>query len=236
MARSFFALPLLWLSFATVSLAGVVQPSSASPQLPLEAIQEAAVGYDVPADYGGSQLDSSAGLGEPLNIIISALSSPEVLTNKGLENWARSIAFSTECLGFHLGNPQTANLGDGLGWQNETAVLRFDYDNAITGSCLESFTGGNHFRFWKQATTGAYFLAASIEEWIGEHHNIIPNGYDKGRDVIVITATGHTKYMMNEYLTASYYVTGLLKPGTEGINHNISIDGRVAVLTIAKIA
>ena len=58
----------------------------------------------------------------------------------------RSIGFSTECFGFHLGNPQTANLGDGRGWQNETAVLRWDYDNAMDGSCLESFTGMLHLR------------------------------------------------------------------------------------------
>jgi hypothetical protein len=70
----------------------------------------------------------------------------------------------------------------------------------MDGSCLESFTGikficlmvfnwsdtvrlfpgGNHFRFWNQVTTGAYFLAVSVEQWIGEHHNIVPDGYDIG--------------------------------------------------------
>jgi len=191
-------------------------------------------GYIPPADYGGSQLDSSAGLGEPLNVIISGLSSPEVLTTTGIIDWARSIGFSTECFGFHLGNPQTANLGDGRGWVNQTAVLRYDYDNAIAGSCLESLTGGNHFRFWNQVTTGAYFLAVSEEEWVGEQHNIVPNGYDIGRDSLVITATGNTKYQDNRYNTTSYYVSGLLHNGTNGINHNISIDGLVAILTITR--
>jgi len=192
------------------------------------------VPYINPADNGGSQLDSSAGLGEPLNVIVSGLSSPAVLTKNGFENWARSIGFSTECLGFHLGGPQSANLGDGRGWQNETAVLRYDYDNAMAGSCLESFTGGNHFRFWTQVTTGAYFLAVSVEQWIGEHHNIVTDGYDLGRDSVVVRATGKTQFGNNKYSTTSYFITGLLQPGTEGINHNISIDGRVAVLTITK--
>lgn len=42
------------------------------------------------------------------------------------------------------------------------------------------FLGGNHFRFWQQTTTGAYFLATSHEEWLGEQHTIEPNGYDIG--------------------------------------------------------
>jgi len=192
------------------------------------------VPYIPPAANGGSQLDSSAGLGEPLNIIISALSSAEVLSTKGIENFARSIGFSTECLGIHIGNPQTANLGDGLGWQNETAVLRYDFDNAMDGSCLESFLGGNHFRFWRQATTGAYFLAVSVEQWAGKNHNIVPDGYDIGRDSLMVRATGNTQYAGNQYTTSSYFVTGLLQPGTQGINHNISIDGRVGVLTVTK--
>jgi len=219
--------------FAVISFA---QHSDEAPvfldQHPIQ--QNPGVPYTNPADNGGSQLDSSAGLGEPLNVIVSGLSSPEVLSTEGIENWARSIGFSTECLGFHLGGPQTANLGDGRGWQNETAVLRWDYDNAMAGSCLESFTGGNHFRFWRQNTTGAYFLAVSVEQWVGKHHNIVTDGYDLGRDAVVLRATGKTKYNMNQYSTTSYFVTGLLKPGVEGINHNISIDGRVAVLTVIK--
>ncbi|KAF8322093.1 hypothetical protein DL93DRAFT_2205069 [Clavulina sp. PMI_390] len=241
------------LSFRDYALgrAIIVEPRTSTLELVREDIEGAAVGFDIPADNGGSQLDSSAGLGEPLNVIISNLSSPEVLTTAGLENWARSIYFSTECLGIHIGGPQTANLGDGLGWQNQTAELRFDFESAYLGTCLESLVGcrmahmqlpatavalgGNHFRFWKQVTTGAYFLAASVEEWAGDGHNIVPNGYDEGRDGIVQGATGVTKYQTNWYLTTSYYVSCLLQPGTEGINHNISIDGRVAVLTITKI-
>jgi len=195
-----------------------------------------AVAYNIPAASGGSQLDSSAGLGEPLNVIISGYSSPEVLTLSGIELWARSINFSTECFGLHLGDPQTANLGDGRGWVNETVVMRYDYDNAIDGTCLESLTGGNHFRIWQQHSSSAFFFATSVEEWLGEHHTIAPNGYDLGRDQLVASATsGQTEYFMMKYTATVEYVSGLLQPGSEGINHGISIDGQVAVLTITRV-
>ena len=56
------------------------------------------------------------------------------------------VCSSQECLGFHLGAPQTANLGDGNGSKNQIVELRQDFGNDILGSCLESIFGGNHFR------------------------------------------------------------------------------------------
>jgi hypothetical protein len=70
-------------------------------------------------------------------VIISAKSSPEVLTIDGFLQYAQTIGLyaasnfisafddkfyfsDTECLGLHRGNPQTANLGDGRGDVNET--------------------------------------------------------------------------------------------------------------------
>ncbi|KAF8320788.1 hypothetical protein DL93DRAFT_2124390 [Clavulina sp. PMI_390] len=159
-----------------------------------------------PASNGGSQLDSSAGLGEPLNIIVSALSSPDVLTDDGFLNWAKSIHFSTECMGFHIGNPQTANLGDGLGSQNQIAVIREDFNNVGLGTCLESLAGGNHFRYWRQ-----------------------------GRDRIVRAANGTTSFHGTTYATAVEFLDNLLPVGSNGINHGISVDGRVALLTISKV-
>lgn len=70
---------------------------------------------------------------------------------------------------FHLeGNPQSANLGDGNGWVNQTVCppplvlimcqkltkprshiqmeLRADFADYELGTCLESLVGGNHFR------------------------------------------------------------------------------------------
>lgn len=49
------------------------------------------VPYYIPADNGGSQLDSSAGLGKPLNVIISNLSSPSVLTKAGLIKYSKYV-------------------------------------------------------------------------------------------------------------------------------------------------
>lgn len=47
--------------------------------------------YNVTAG-GGSMLDNAGdGLGEPLNVIISGLSSADVLTDDGIVNYARSI-------------------------------------------------------------------------------------------------------------------------------------------------
>ena len=55
-----------------------------------------------------------------------------------------------ECFDAHMGSPQTANLGDGKGWVNQTLELRNDYGNPDIGTCWESLAGGNHFRLWSQ--------------------------------------------------------------------------------------
>ncbi|KAG5716329.1 hypothetical protein E4T56_gene10709 [Termitomyces sp. T112] len=114
-----------------------------------------------------------------IQIIISGLSSPNVLTDDGIVNFARAIGLyvpqemsgmdtamtfsSTECLGIHLGAPQSANLGDGNGFVNQTIELRQDYGDPEAGTCLESLVGGNHFRVFRQngptANSGALFLA-----------------------------------------------------------------------------
>ncbi|KAF8529885.1 hypothetical protein JB92DRAFT_2825755 [Gautieria morchelliformis] len=184
------------------------------------------VAFFSPTDGGGSMLDSSAGLGEPLNVIISGLSSPDVLTDDGLLNWANSIGFSTECLGIHIGTPQTANLGDGNGPLNEIKVIRQDFGNSETGTCLESAIGGDHFRYWRQngptANSGALFLAVSHEEVE------LLSYYDE----LVSAATGTTSFGGVTYSTTAEAVTGLLEAGSAGINHGIAIDGIVQLLTI----
>ena len=53
---------------------------------------------------------------------------------------------SEECFDIHLGAPQSANLGDGNGWVNQTIELRQDFGSAALGTCLETLVGGNHFR------------------------------------------------------------------------------------------
>lgn len=47
--------------------------------------------YVDPRIDGGSMLDASAGLGEPLNVIVSANSAPEVLTEDGFLEYSRAV-------------------------------------------------------------------------------------------------------------------------------------------------
>ncbi|KIY53704.1 hypothetical protein FISHEDRAFT_32828 [Fistulina hepatica ATCC 64428] len=175
-------------------------------------------------------------LGEPLNVIISGLSSPEVLTESGFLTFARSIHFSKECLGIHLGGPAAANLGDGNGPVNQTVEYRYDYDDIALGTCLETLIGGNHLRIYNQngslADSGALFLAVSVEEDLEEGHTVMPNGYDLGRNRLAESAVGTHKYDGKTYTTTAENITGLLEAGSTGINHDISIDGIVTLLTI----
>ncbi|KAF8131817.1 hypothetical protein EV363DRAFT_1398237 [Boletus edulis] len=203
---------------------------------------------------GGSMLVNTLnGYGEPLNVIVSGESSPEVLTDDGLVNYARAIGFSEECFGIHLGTPFPANLGDGNGWVNQTIELRQDYGDSGAGTCLESLIGGNHFRwvpivrvvkgliwmgdrmFRQNGTTadsGGLFLAVSKEEPATDHHDIIPDGYNIGRDSLVASAIGETNFNGVRYMTQAGNISGLLAPGDQGINHGIAQDGIVTLLTV----
>ncbi|KAF9449127.1 hypothetical protein P691DRAFT_584933 [Macrolepiota fuliginosa MF-IS2] len=226
-------------------------------------------GYYDPLQSGGSMLTQipvtyPAGQGEPLNAIITGRSDARVLVdaevNGGLRNYFLSFGFSGECLGQHSGSDQAANLGDGNGYKNETSVIRWNYGDPELGSCKETIQGGNHFRYWvqdgPQRNTGAVFLAASYEKPIAQQHDIIPNGYNLGRDWLIgnitgssvptanltntTTYTGSTSWAGYTYQTDISYVSGLLADTNDGINHNItvgldgvnSVDGLVAVLDI----
>lgn len=60
-----------------------------------------AVAYYNPADNGGSMLDvAAAPLGEPLNVIVSGLSSADVLTLDGLTNYAKAVGLCVSCLSY----------------------------------------------------------------------------------------------------------------------------------------
>ncbi|KAJ7782995.1 hypothetical protein B0H16DRAFT_1709825 [Mycena metata] len=195
-----------------------------------------------PTSAGGSYArrrggSNPADLGEPLNVIISGLSSPDVLTDDGFLNFARAIGFSTECLGLHLGGPQSANLGDGNGYVNQTVELRQDYGDSVLGTCLESLIGGNHLRVFRQngpsADTGALFLAVSKEENVAEGHTIVANGYNIGRDQLVTNATNGTPSFDGvKYSSTLEIQTGLLPAGSTGVNHGIATDGVTKVLTV----
>jgi hypothetical protein len=199
--------------------------------------------FFAPKDGGGSQLGSfvAGQPGEPMNIIISGLSDPEVLTDKGFENYAKSLGFSIECLDQHKGGPMQADLGDGNGRVDQTVELREDFGVSFLGigTCLESLNGGNHFRMWRQngpkANSGALFLAASTEKNVQDHHDIEDDGYNKGRDLIVKAATannGETSHDGIKYQTTSKTVSDLLPAGADGVNHGVAQDGSVTVLTV----
>ncbi|KAG1873127.1 hypothetical protein F4604DRAFT_1925622 [Suillus subluteus] len=195
------------------------------------------VAYYNPTAGGGSMLiNAGDGAGEPMNVIISGLSSPAVLTFDGALNFARAIGFSEECFGLHLGGLMPANLGDGNGWVNQTIELRQDYGSAGGGTCLESLVGGNHFRIFVQngtaADSGALFLAVSREEPLSKHHDIVPDGYNIGRDQLVSAAVGETWFHGVKYSTTAQNITGLLAAGSDGINHGIALDGIVKLLTV----
>lgn len=204
------------------------------------------------------------GLGEPLNLIISGKSAAAVLkdteTDGGLRNYFLAVGFSGECLGQHAGNGQGANLGDGLGYRNETAVIRWNYGDPQLGTCRESIEGGNHFRYWtqngKSANSGAVFMAVSYEKPVKFNHDIVVNGYNLGRDEFVGNATGQwingstltdSSTFSGSISTGGYtyetnvrYISGLLQNSSEGINHaetvgidnKTAIDGLVALLDV----
>ncbi|KIP06598.1 hypothetical protein PHLGIDRAFT_72471 [Phlebiopsis gigantea 11061_1 CR5-6] len=197
----------------------------------------AASAFVDPTTGGGSWLDvAGTGVGEPMNVVISGLSSPAVLTDDGITNFARAIGFSTECFDIHLGAPQSANLGDGNGQVNQTVELRQDFGSSSIGTCLESLIGGNHFRVFRQngtmADTGALFLAVSKEENVAEGHTIVANGYNIGRDNLVSAAVGTTSFDGVTYSTTSETLTGVMPAGTDGVNHGIAIDGNAILLTV----
>ncbi|KAG8700273.1 hypothetical protein FRC08_004795 [Ceratobasidium sp. 394] len=122
-------------------------------------LTSASEGWHDPADGGGRMLDyTTIFWGEPLNVIISGNSHPDVLTHQGLHKYAKSIGFSEECLGIHIGDIHSADLGDGEGRKDEQFLARQHYF-PIWGTCWESLAGGNHFRAWRQRDTGAWFLA-----------------------------------------------------------------------------
>lgn len=124
---------------------------------------------------------------------------------------------------------------------NQTGVMRYNYNDPILGTCKQSLLGGNHFRYWQQVPSLAYFLAASFEQNLTLNHMIErPDGYDHGRDSIVANATrsggARSPLSGTTYFTTSRMVGGegyLEANSSRGVNHGIVTDGRVAVLTVS---
>ncbi|CDO69894.1 hypothetical protein BN946_scf184884.g53 [Trametes cinnabarina] len=181
---------------------------------------EDTVGWVDPRLKGGRFLDYvSRDVGEPLNIIISSLSDPYILTEDGLHNYVKSIGFSEECLGIHYGHIHEADLGDGLRRKPEQFLGRQHYF-PIMGTCWESVRGGHHFRAWKQngteANSGAWFLGASEEMDSSKNHMIVEDGYNRGRDYIVDQVTQVTHWKGMWWKGEVEWREGLLERGARG--------------------
>ena len=52
-----------------------------------------------------------------------------------------------------------------------------------------------------------------------EHHTIVPDGYNIGRNALVAAAVGTTSYGGVTYSTTAQNITGLLEAGSTGVNH-----------------
>ncbi|KAF5380697.1 hypothetical protein D9757_007033 [Collybiopsis confluens] len=235
-------------------------------------LMDSEIGWVDPRILGGRLLDASglcffttADEGEPLNLIISGNSDPYVLSEAGFSDYIKSLGFSTECLGVHIGNIHQADLGDGNGRHDEQVLARQYYfmgplaylwyllgksgwyscsifwsDFSFFSQSVPCYVGGNHFRAWKQdgheAASGAWFLGASKEENSRKNHKIIPNGYNIGRDFLVAQAVSSPTHWNSMWWQAELdWVEGLLEPGSEGVNHGIEQDGLVAVLTVSRL-
>ncbi|PWZ01965.1 hypothetical protein BCV70DRAFT_198243 [Testicularia cyperi] len=201
--------------------------------------------------------DGSGTPGEPINAIISANSSEDVLCPEGFLRYATSINFGVSCFGNTNGTEQWANLGDGFGdrmqgnYGGGNGVLRWNYGDLTFGTCRESIEGDNHFRWFLQngsdAFSGAVFLAVSMEESAALGHKIQLDGYNRGRDYLVGNATRNATTTYEGYVyktTVTYIEAGVLLNATsENINHpDVALpgqpvqDGRVALLTVTKIS
>ncbi|KAF8625920.1 hypothetical protein AX17_006646 [Amanita inopinata Kibby_2008] len=199
------------------------------------------VGWYDPRINGGRFLDyTNERFGEPLNVIISGLSDPFVLTDFGFAYYTKSLGYSAECLGLHYGDLHGADLGDGDGIKLEQVLAR-QYYFPIWGTCWESLAGkyihqtsrcrahpkigGHHFRAWKQngtlANSGAWFIGASKEE--------------ARRDWLVDRAVAGGRWKGKWWKAEVEWRTDLIRAGKDGVNHGIPQDGRVAILTVHRL-
>lgn len=187
--------------------------------------------YVAPSQNGGGMLTQQK---EPLNVIISGDSDPAVLSPTGFSAYAQSFGFQPDTFAGQSSNDgnQSANLGDGRGMQPQAGLCR---QNGLT----EVLQGGNHFRYWFQtgpkANTSAVFLAVSVEAPLNQSHTVVPNGYDLGRDQFVQNATSSARtFQSTTYRTTLVQYNSSLLSGASksSLNHNIGIDGRVAILKV----
>ncbi|WFD01557.1 hypothetical protein MOBT1_000225 [Malassezia obtusa] len=141
--------------------------------------------------------------GEPLNVIVSSESSPDVLQPEGFLVWATALgqgddeSFMYTNLGKENPNVRQGSMSGNNG------VLRWNYGIPSVGTCRETIQGGNHFRWDSDLYAGI--------EWKGNRFNATVRWVEAGR---LLNATSEN----------------INHPEVAPPN-GTAIDGRVAVLT-----
>lgn len=140
-----------------------------------------------------------------------------------------SVNLSDQCLGGGGPSIQGTQHGSEIDRDSynvtQIGMLRWNFGDPWLGSCRQTFEGGLHFRYWRQAASGALFLEASEEMDLARNHDIVRNGYNLGRDHLVgnltqtnikprsVTAqtvlNGTTSFRNYTYETRVHYVDGL---------------------------
>lgn len=221
------------------------------------------LGFINPIELGGYSnftfINSPTTKPEPLNIVISglsdfpsniyALSGQKAIPSgnvtsilyepHGLADYLNALNFSDECLHLHLSTPAMAaisspnlHLLDFL-YREDFGVL----DAQTSGSCRETLEGGYHFRGFRQNQTGAWFLGASQELNLTLKHDLVPNGYDLGRDEVVRRARiGGVDGRGCTWPAAEVRdARGVLsRDDGSSWNHGIGIDGLVKVIIVGS--
>lgn len=187
---------------------------------------------------------------EPINVILTAGSFPTVpvadnatvalLQRNGLAQYLRALNYGDECLGLHLSTPAYADVGDGRGRRKLDFLYREDFGDPEGGTCRQTVLGGSHFRGWSQLVAAdkpyAWFLAASNEQNLTLHHDIVPDGYDAGREEVVRRAQkgGRDPNTGCNYAPAEVWnetgVAAAAAGDANHYNHGIATDGVVRVI------
>ncbi|BFZ55055.1 hypothetical protein PYCC9005_002093 [Savitreella phatthalungensis] len=191
---------------------------------------------------------------EPINIIVTADSfapgisdaSDEELGNStvallkpgGLANWLRALDFADECLGLHLSTPAYANV-DERGLRRLDFLYREDFGDWPGGTCRQTLVGGHHFRGWTQLVDDgikrfAWLLAASQELDLEHHHDLVTDGYNRGRDEVVRRALqgGRDPVSLCHWGPAQVTYNSTLTSATSVYNHNMTTDGIISIIKV----
>lgn len=228
----------LFTSFAVLTVPGLV--ALAILLVPASALAYSSADFINPRTIrGGEWLGQNTAQHnsyEPLNVIISARSDNRVKNDP--TTYLNAVRFS-DCFG---GQVVKANV-DGT-WRGQA----FEYRD---GGCGELF-GGNHLRGWKQAQTGAWFLAVSEEHGPPWAHHIDSNGFNKGRDDLAAKVNGTVTAPLGRYNYVSFRTTEETVPGCapsptpkppslycagtgSGNTDGVPYDGKVIILTVQQI-